>query len=237
MLNRVTEALYFFRQHWLALLLLLGPVLVPLSIFQNHRFHVLHGGDIEKAAADGLALGLQLFGGILANTLTILYCLHQLQPDAGPVSRSALWQQALPRVPGLFVVQILTGIAVFGGLMLLIVPGVWLIGVFMPAYVLVVAEHPSGLEALRRAWARFRPGAWMLAGSMGVMLSGLLLVLSGFAGLERGLAGEEAGLRWVLASLLDIAAMLCTQVVAILLVRFYDLERSANPAPPAAGDL
>lgn len=235
---RVVEALFFFRQHWPALLWLLAPVLVPLSLFQNHRFYFLHGGDAELAGKDGLALGVQLMGGLLANALTILYCLQQVRPAeaAALLGGRPLWQEALARAPLLFLVQLLAAFAILGGLLFLVIPGIWLAGVFLPAYVLVTVERPSPLGAMQAAWARFRPGAWPLAGSLGLLLLGLLLALALIGALETALAGLGNGPAWALGSVLDVGAMLLTQLVSILLVRFYDLERSANERPADGGE-
>ena len=49
--SRLSETLYFFRQHWLSLLRLLLPVLLPASLLINYRYHVVHAGDAEQAAA------------------------------------------------------------------------------------------------------------------------------------------------------------------------------------------
>lgn len=234
---RVIEALFFFRQHWQALLWVLAPVLVPLSLFQNHRFYFVHAGSVELASKDGLALGVQLMGGLLANALTILYCLQQVRPAEAAVLLGGrpLWQEALVRAPLLFLVQMLAAVAILGGLLFLVIPGIWLAGVFLPAYVLVTVERPSPLGAMQAAWERFRPGAWPLAGSLGLLLLGLLPALALIGALETSLAGLGSGPAWVLGSVLDVGAMLLTQLISILLVRFYDLERSANERPANDG--
>lgn len=225
--SRLSETLFFFRQHLLALFWLLAPLLVPVSLFLNYRFHVVQDGDPEKAIGDGLALGLQVVAGVYANALVIRFTLAHL--SSAPVPRyGQLWQEAMSRVPGLFVVQLLTGILVFAGLLLFILPGVWLLGVLMPAYVLVVAEPLSGVDALKAAWARFRPGAWPVAASLSVLLLGLLIVMGGFSALERLLMTQTVQIRWLAGSLLDVIGLLCTQTAVILLVRFYDLERTAR---------
>lgn len=235
---RVVETLYFFRQHWLALLWLLAPVLLPLSLFQNHRFYYTHGGAPEAAAGDGLALGIQLMGGLLANALTILYALQQVRPAEAEtlLAGRPLWHEALSRAPLLMLVQLLVAFAILGGLLFFIIPGIWLAGVFLPAYVLVTVERPSPLGAMQAAWERFRPGAWVLAGSMGLLLLGLLLALGLIGAVENALAGMGAAVGMAAGTVLDVAAMLLSQLVTILLVRFYDLERAANAPPVATGD-
>lgn len=224
---RLSETFFFFRQHLLALFWLLAPVLVPVSLFLSYRFHVVHAGDVAKAMGDGLALGLQMVAGVYANALVIRFTLAHLSRAPLP-SHGQLWQEAMSRVPGLFVVQLLAGMLVFAGLLLFILPGIWLLGVLMPACVLVVAEPLSGVEALKAAWTRFRPGAWPIAASLSVLLLGLLIVMSGFSALELALQAQPVLMRWLVSALLEVIGLLCAQTAVILLVRFYDLERTAR---------
>lgn len=225
--SRLSETFYFFRQHLLALLWLLLPVLLPVSLFLNHRFYVVQGADPEKAMADSVALGLQLVAGLCANALVIRYTLACLGNHPVP-GFGKLWQEALARLPTLFFVQILVGLLVFAGLFLFIVPGVWLSGVLMPAFVLAVAEPASGGETLKAAWSRYRPGAWQISGSLGVLFLGLLVVMSGFEGIRQLLGEQDITVRWLTGSVLDVVGLMCAQTVMILLVRFYDLERSSR---------
>lgn len=225
--SRISEALFFYRQHLLALFGLLLPVLVPVSLFLNHRFYVVQGGDPEKAMSDGLAMGLQMVAGLYANALVIRYTLAHLGDQPVP-GYGKLWQEAMSRVPALFVVQILVGLLVFAGLLLFILPGVWLLGVFMPAYVVAIAETKSGVESVRAAWGRYRPGAWQIAASLGGVLLGLFVVMTGFATIEQLIQSQATTLRWMAGSVLDVAGLMFAQTVVILMVRFYDLERSSR---------
>lgn len=225
--SRLSETLYFFRQHWLSLLWLLLPVLLPASLLINYRFHVMFGGEAEKAASDGLAMGVQLLAGLMANALVARYTLDETGYGiAGHAGR--LWGDALARVPSLFLVQIVTGVLIFLGLLVLIVPGIWLLGVLMPAYVVVMAEQTSGIEAVKQAWSRFKPAAWQIAASLGVLVAALILCMSLLEFLKGLLAGLGLQWRWLAGAILDVLGLLLAQVVMVVLVRFYDLERRAQ---------
>lgn len=222
--SRLAESLYFFRQHWLPLLRLLAPVLLPASAFMNYRYYFIHAGEVEKAAADGLVMGVQLMAGLLANALVLQYTLTE-SGHAHEGRGAGAWSEALARVPSLFAVQILTGALIFMGLLLLVLPGMWLMGVLMPAYVLVVAEGLPGIEAIKQAWSRFRPGAWQIAAALTVLLAGLILCMGLLEVPERMLAGADVQWRWLTGMVVDVAGLLLAQIVMILLVRFYDLEK------------
>ena len=104
----------------------------------------------------------------MANALVIRYALAETGYVAEERS-GQVWSDAAARMPSLLLVQMVTGVLIFIGLLFLIVPGVWLIGVLMPAYVLVVAEQMPAIEAVKQAWVlancRFLWGAgsWIVS--------------------------------------------------------------------------
>lgn len=225
--SRLAETLYFFRQHWLPLLRLLAPVLLPASALMNYRYYFIHAGDAEKAAADGVVMGVQLIAGLLANALVLRYTLTE-SGHAGEGRSGEDWGEVLSRLPSLFAVQILTGVLIFMGLLLLVLPGVWLMGVLMPAYVLVAAEGLPGMEAIKQAWSRFRPGAWQISAALAVLLAGLILCMGLLELPEQMLDGADIQWRWLTGVVVDVTSLLLAQTVMILLVRFYDLEKSGH---------
>ncbi len=212
-------SLQFFWHYLTPLLGRLLPVLLPLVLVLNYRFFLVLGADAEKAMQDPLSLLLQMLGGLAASALAIVYTAAILRGD--DTAPATLWRRALPRLPSLFLVQILAGVAIVLGLIALILPGLYLMGVLLPAYVLVVEEKQSAPEALRNAWQHFRARPWELSASFCFVLSGLLIVLSGLGSLERLLDGAALPLRIAAASGLDLIGQLFSQLIAILLVHVW----------------
>lgn len=227
LLQRLRASLSFFWKYLTPLLGRLAPVLLPLLLVVNYRFFYVLGADPEKVMNDPASLLVQMLGGLAASALAIVYTMAVLQ--GGDTSLPVLWRRALQRLPSLFLVQILAGIAIVLGLLALIVPGLYLMGVLLPAYVLVVHEGQSAPLALRDAWQRFRGQPWELAASFCFVLSGLLIVLSGLESLQKLLAAAPLPLQVLGATGLDLVGMLFTQLVAILLVHFY-VSTTAAPA-------
>lgn len=227
-LPRLRASLQFFWQYLTPLLGRLLPVLLPVLLIINYRFFVVLGADPDKAMQDPAALLLQMFGGLAATALTIVYTLAVLQ--GGDTGLLPLWRRALPRLPSLFLVQILAGLAIVLGLLALILPGLYLMGVLLPAYVLVVHEDMPAPQALRAAWERFRARPWELTASFCFLLSGLLIVLSGLESLQKLLETAPVIARVLAATGLDMVGVLFTQLVAILLVQVYvSVEKEATP--------
>lgn len=227
--QRLHETLYFFWHHLTDLLWRLAPLL-PLLALANYRFFYLHGGDPKKAGGDLVLLSLQGLAGVLATALAIRFTLDVVQQ--GDRSFARLWGDALNRSLALAAVQVLAGFAIVGGLFLLILPGVYLLGVLLPAYVIVVAEEASATAALQAAWARFRPQSWGVALGLVTIFLGLFVVLAGLDALGRLLSGAPLGVQLVAVSLLDLVGLLFSQLVGILLVRVYELERQQASARP-----
>lgn len=227
--QRLRETLHFFWQHLTDLLWRLVPVL-PLLALANYRFLVVHEADAQKAMGDPLMLFPQMLAGVLATGLTIRYALAVV--SGGDRGLAALWGETVQRSLALVAVQMLAGLAIVAGFFLLIVPGIWLMGVLLPAYVIVMTEQVGALGALQAAWARFRPQTWGVAFCVITLALALIVVVSGLESLGRLLAGSPLAVQIVLVSSLDLVGLLFSQLIGILLVRYYELERIAAAAPP-----
>lgn len=227
--QRLHETLYFFWHHLTDLLWRLAPLL-PLLALANYRFFALHGGDPAKAGGDLLLLFLQMLAGVLATAVCIRYTLAVVRK--GDAGFARLWGDALDRSIALAAVQVLAGLAIVSGLFLLIVPGVYLLGVLLPSYVIVMTEEVSAMGALQAAWARFRPHSWTLSACLLSLFLGLLVVLQGLEALGHLLAAAPLGVQVGVVSGLDLVGLLFSQVVGILLVRVYQVEREAAVRAP-----
>jgi amino acid transporter len=224
-LLRLRETLYFFWHHLTDLLWRLLPVVLPFLLFINYRLFFVLDGDPEKALRDLSFLLAQMLSGVAAAALTIRYALAVLGKTE--LTPRRLWQDAVLRMPALFLVQILAGLAIVLGLLAFIVPGLYLMGALLPAYVLVVHEGQAPLQALKSSWTRFRGQAWEVSAALGLLLLVLLLVLSGLESLGHLLQQRSPGLQVLANTGLNMVGLLFTQMLPVLLVRFYELEVSS----------
>ncbi len=229
---QLRASLRFFWQYLTPLLVRLMPVLLPLLLAVNYRFFMQLGGDADKVMHDPVSLLLQMLAGLAGSALALVYAATELQ--GGDTAPLALWRRALPRLPSLFLIQILAGTAIVLGLFALILPGLYLAGVLLPAYVLVVVEEQSAPAALHDAWLRFRARPWELTASFCFVLSGLLIVISGLESLQQLLGQVALPVRIAASTGLDLIAALFTQLVSILLVHVWF---AANDRPKDAGSV
>lgn len=179
---------------------------------------------------------LILAGGLveMLGTLTLLRLF--LKPEGRTVGATIAASLAL--LPTMFVTAFVSNLLLFAGLLLLIVPGIYVLGRLALAPAAIVAEERRNpFDAIRRSFELTRSFGFAVAGILIVIFVLALIVdiaVSGglgsaailLAGRDTGLFIGEAGsaLVWASASVLQIAVA----------ARIY-LRLAAAPAVPASG--
>ncbi len=149
------QAIQIMKNHFGMLLgivmLVLVPVLLPMMLL---------GFYIESAPPDdfgggevlipflGTILLLMLVMPISNMAVMVAVSRHYL---GEPVTIGQAIGQALRRLPALIWTNIFKGIAIFGGFVLFIIPGILLMFMFFLTDMVVVFEKQSGIEALKRS--------------------------------------------------------------------------------------
>ncbi|HEX8468953.1 MAG TPA: hypothetical protein VF620_14230 [Allosphingosinicella sp.] len=140
-----------------------------------------------------------------------------------------------------FAASVLGNFAVALGFLLLIVPGLYLLGRLGPLASVVVAEaHRNPLEALRRCWALTRGHGWAIVG--------LILIVAVAAAIVVGVATTLLGIVFILVAGQDIGQLLVlivrtagnaamTTLVLVLGAAIYrTLSRGTAAASTPGGD-
>lgn len=147
---------------------------------------------------------------------------------------------ALALLPAYFIASLLGSAATAIGFLLLIVPGLYLLGRLGPLNPVVVAEgHKNPIAALTRCWALTKGRGWAVLG--------LILLVALAAAIAVAVASNLLGIVFVLAAGRDVGALL-TLIVAtagnaammtLLLVLgaaiYRQLSGEKSAAPAAAG--
>jgi hypothetical protein len=179
---------------------------------------------------------LILAGGLveMLGTLTLLRLF--LKPEGRTVGATIAASLAL--LPTMFAAAFVSNLMIFAGLLLLIVPGVYLLGRLALAAPAIVAEElRNPFEAVRRSLALTRNSGFAVAGILIVVLilgaiadiavsGGIGSIAILLAGRDTGLFVAEAGsaLVWAAAGVLRVA----------IVARIYQ-RLAAAPTVPAAG--
>ncbi|MFC3711765.1 YciC family protein [Sphingoaurantiacus capsulatus] len=140
-----------------------------------------------------------------------------LRRDGGR-SVSQLIAEGIRLTPALFAVKLIIGIATGLGLMLLILPGMYILGRLGLAPAAMVAERVGILEALRRAWELGRRDFWriflflalILLATVGAMI--MLVIVANAVALVLRVVGIEG---------IDTFLRLLTSTIAVTVVTVY----------------
>lgn len=218
------ESLYFYRQHFFRLALLVVPAVLPLFIFSEYRVVALLHGDSSLAEQDPWLLGLNALASVLAGAITTLYAVAEIDGHALPAW--TILGRALLVVPSLLALELLIFFAFLGGFLFLVVPGFWLVACLMPAFVYVAVERMPVPQAMQRSYERFRPVAWQLLGALAVAFLAFLLTVLPSVMLLTAISSLPGVLERVLLDALVYAlGLLLNQFSRVLVVRYYDMQR------------
>ena len=190
----LSTALGLYGRYWQTLIPLVAVVVVPLTLAQYALDHALWGdvrvdadqirtleqaGDLWERAAGSLLLGvvsvfitLVLLGAVAWSTAGVLV---GREPDLGEAYRFGA-----ARMWSILLVSVLTGLAVLGGFILLIVPGLIFLTRFAVSVPVLVIERRRGTDALSRSWDLVAGHSWpvfgtlLVAGIVAGVVSGIL---------------------------------------------------------------
>lgn len=151
-LDTYREALAVYRHHPLALL---GPGLlffavagVPGALLERVELHT---------ALEIAGVVVAQLSGVVVSFLDYGYCEEVArQSRRGPVSTRRALADTLAVLPGLIGVAVLAGVGIAAGLLLLILPGLWLGVRWAVASPVASYEHLGPVRSLRRSHALVR---------------------------------------------------------------------------------
>lgn len=185
-LEYLRQSLYFFRNHLGMIARIQLPFLLLTAFLSMQTIDI----DLREMTAEQSQLMMSV---MLANVIlmplfqgaTIAYLGSVVNNNPFTVFQSL--SAAVARWPYLFLVYLVTAIAITGGLMFLIVPGILImIRLFFADYACVV-EKKGIMESVRDSWGSSREYFWPLLNGLGLLLAALLtfqMVLSTLFGLD-----------------------------------------------------
>lgn len=118
---------------------------------------------------------LATIASLMASVAAQLFITHRLLKSTG-VAVGVIENKAFPALLGLV---LLSGIATFAGLALLIVPGMILAVRWAIAVPLLVGERAGVIQALRESWRQTKGHGWPILGALLVVFLPAYLLVSG----------------------------------------------------------
>jgi hypothetical protein len=221
--------LYF--RYWRPLILIVAIVVVPLSLIQALIGNAV-AGDVLVRQANGDVVVREGGGGVLAGgALTWILGLLIQQILIGALAWAVAsilvgrepdvaecYRFGYRRLWSILLVGILFALAVFVGLIALIVPGIIIavrFSVWVPA---LVVERKRGTEALGRSWDLVRGYSWPVFGALVVVLFLTGIVNGGLTGI--------GGTNWFAVGLLGaIGSSITTPFTGLVIgLLYFDLR-------------
>lgn len=167
------------------------PLLVPVAsafLFLPQLLFNWRVGDATpeelfsagRAGGDAVALLFLVLMSLLGQLAIVRIAIDD--GTAGDTVGDVLRTAARRLLPAL-AASLLQGMAVFAGLLLFILPGIWLFSRLCLATPLVATCQPDPIEALRHSWRLTDGHSLQIIGMLGVLVVGLLMVTIAIAGL------------------------------------------------------
>jgi len=119
-------------------------------------------------------------------------------------------------------ISILAGLAIFVGLILLVIPGLIVIVMLCVVIPALVFEGKRGTAALSRSWELVKGNFWHAAGT--ILLAGLIAGV--VSGILTALAGSNWFAYWILSAIGRVITVPFTALVSVLL--YLDLRARAE---------
>lgn len=130
-----------------------------------------------------------------------------------PVDPEASYRYGFRRLGSVILVSLLVGLAVLGGLILLVIPGL-IFAVFLTVAVpALVVENRRGTEAMSRSWNLVKGHFWHAAGV--IVVAGI--ITSVINGLISSIGGNAWFVRWVFTAIATIVTAPYSALVLVLL--------------------
>ncbi len=177
-LNYLRQSLYFFRQHLAMILRIQLPFLLLINLVALLAGQALEAGTSQSRNVLALMTLTNLSLLPIYWGATIFYFASVVADQ--PIGVAQALKLSLGRWRHLLLTYLLMGAAVFTGLLLFVVPGVYLIVRLAFADYICVLQQKDAVTALRQSWATSAEYFWPLCyglGTLFVVLTGVELLL------------------------------------------------------------
>jgi hypothetical protein len=186
----LSTAFQLYRRHWQTLLAIAAVVVVPLTLLQylfgdlvrTQGEETSNGVVVETATwAVGIAGLLAALAGILMYLILTGAITRAVAAEVAGQDPSVeqSYRFGFHRLGSVLLVSVLVGLATIGGLILLVIPGIW-IGVRLAVSIeALVVEGRRGTEAMGRSWGLVGGHWWHAFGTLLVaaLLTGIVNAL------------------------------------------------------------
>jgi hypothetical protein len=222
------HAFELYAQHWRNLFVTVALIVVPLAVVQV----VLVDLVIGEAFSDTVRVGeaeiddVRVAGSVLAALVVAVVSVLMWAIVTGAITRAAAgtflgrdlevaesYRFGLARLGSILLVGLLTGLAIAGGFLLLIIPGLFFLTRLCCSLPALVIEDRRGTAALSRSWNLVAGRGWPVFGT--IIVAGLITGIVG--SILTAPFGDNTVLRAVGQSISSIVTTPFAALVGILI--------------------
>jgi hypothetical protein len=219
----LSAAFNIYKANASKLLVIVAIVVVPLTFIRSLLTDVALAPGTTAGVVDSRDIVMALFVGSIAAAISvIIWAVLQAailraaaQATIGdPVDAQESYRYGFRRLGSVILVSVLVGLAVLGGFILFIVPGLIfavLLSVAVPA---LVVENRRGTEAMSRSWNLVKGHFWHAVGV--ILVAGIITTVIG--GIIGAIGGHAWFTRWIFTA---IGTVITAPYSALVLVLLY----------------
>jgi hypothetical protein len=225
----LSAAFNIYKANASKLILIVAIVVVPLSFISAALNGLAFKGTEHTENIFGVdrvvvvrSFGLFLAGFIVTAIITILISAvlqaailraAALATIGDPVDPEESYRFGFKRLGSVILVSLLVGLAVAGGLILLVIPGLIFLVFLSVSVPVLIVENRRGTEAMSRSWNLVKGHFWHAVGV--IIVAGIITgVISGIIG---SIGGSAWVVRWIFTAIAQIVTAPFSALVSVLL--------------------
>ena len=225
----LSAAFNIYKANASKLILIVAIVVVPLSFISALFSGVVFAGtkhtvlilDRPVEVIDR-SFGLFVAGALVTAVISVIISAvlqaailrAAAQATIGdPVDPEESYRFGFKRLGSVILVSLLVGLAVAGGFILLVIPGIIFLVLFSVSVPVLIVENRRGTEAMSRSWNLVKGHFWHALGV--IFVAGIIAgVVSGIIG---SIGGSAWVVRWIFTAIAQILTAPFTALVSVLL--------------------
>ena len=225
----LSAAFNVYKANAASLILIVAIVVVPLtfisSLFANVVFEGTKRTTIilgQEVTVIDRSVGFFIAGALITAVISvIIWAVLQAailraaaQATIGdPVDPQESYRFGFKRLGSVILVSLLVGLAVAGGFILLVIPGLIFLVFFSVTVPVLIVENRRGTDAMSRSWNLVKGHFWHAVGV--IVVAGLITGIVG--GIIGSIGGNAWVVRWIFSSIGSIITAPFTALVSVLL--------------------
>jgi hypothetical protein len=225
----LSAAFNIYKANASKLILIVALVVFPLSFISALSSGVVFAGNTHTATLFGRqvtvvdrSFGLFLAGSLVAALISVIITAMlqaailraAAQATIGdPVDAEESYRFGFKRLGSVILVSVLVGLAVIGGFILLVIPGLIFLVFLSVSVPVLIVENRRGTDALSRSWNLVKGHFWHAVGV--IIVAGLITGIVG--GIIGSIGGNAWVVRWIFSAIGSIITAPFTALVSVLL--------------------